>query len=252
VALATICAGRGYDFTCVVDPNTSIRNIKIMEALGARIVMVTETDDNGGYLGSRIRYIEKLLAGDGRYVWTNQYANPANVEAHRQWTATALDRAFPRLDYLFVGAGTTGTLMGCVAHFRRHRPEVRIVAVDSVGSVTFGRPAGKRHIPGLGTSRRPEIFDPAGLYAMEMVEERDAVAMCRHLARHYGFLTGGSTGTVLAAVLAWKPRLPESAVVAAISPDLGERYLDTIYDDGWVAARFGGIPALAFAPATAA
>jgi cysteine synthase A len=252
VALSMVCASRGYAFTCVVDPNTSARNIRIMEAFGADIVMITDRDENGGYLGSRIGYIEQLIAREPGWLWTNQYANPANPEAHRRWTAAAIDRHFPRLDYLFVGAGTTGTLMGCVQHFRARRPEVRIVAVDSVGSVTFGRPAGKRHIPGLGTSRRPEIFDPEGLHAMEMVEERDAVAMCRHLARTHGFLGGGSTGTVLAAVLAWRTRLPREAVVAAISPDLGERYVDTIYNDEWVEARFGALPGRPFASAPAA
>ncbi|WP_088348164.1 MULTISPECIES: 2,3-diaminopropionate biosynthesis protein SbnA [Rhodomicrobium] len=252
VALSMICAGRGYDFTCVVDPNASARNIKIMEALGTHIVTVTEPDENGGYLGTRIRYIKRLLGEDPRVVWTNQYANPANAEAHRQWTATAIDQRFPRLDYLFIGAGTTGTLMGCVRHFRAHRPEVKIVAVDVAGSVTFGCKPGKRHIPGLGASRRPELFDPAGLFAMEMIDERDTIGMCRHLAQRHGFLAGGSTGTVLAAVLAWKPRLGKEAVIGAISPDLGERYLDTIYNDDWVKARFGEVPRLGFSPATAA
>ena len=252
VALSMICAGRGYPFTCVVDPNASPRNIKIMEALGARIVMITKLDENGGYLGSRIQYIKQLLAEDPAYVWTNQYANPANAEAHRRWTAASIDNRFPRLDYLFIGAGTTGTLMGCVKHFRTHRPDVKIVAVDAAGSVTFGRPPGKRYIPGLGTSRRPEIFDPAGLHAMETVSERDAIGMCRYLARHQGFLAGGSTGTVLAAVLAWKPRLPKDAIVGAISPDLGERYLDTIYNDDWVKAHFGDVPSLRFSSAATA
>jgi 2,3-diaminopropionate biosynthesis protein SbnA len=252
VALSMICAGRGYRFTCVVDPNASARNVQTMKALGADIVMITEPDENGGFLGSRIRYIQELIAREPHWLWTNQYANPANAEAHRQWTAAAIDRAFPRLDYLFVGAGTTGTLMGCVQHFQAHRPEVRIVAVDSVGSVTFGHPAGKRYIPGLGTSRRPEIFKSEGLFAMEMIEERAAIDMCRYLARSQGFLGGGSTGTVLAAVRAWRKRLPREAVVAAISPDLGERYLDTIYNDDWVAERYGATPSLLFSPVTAA
>lgn len=252
VALSMVCAARGYAFTCVVDPNASPRNIKIMEALGARIVTISKPDENGGYLGSRIQYIKERLAEDPDTIWTNQYANAANVEAHRKWTAVAIDRRFPRLDYLFIGAGTTGTLMGCVKHFRAHRPAVKIVAVDAIGSVTFGHKPGKRHIPGLGTSRRPEIFDPAGLYAMEMVDERDAIAMCRYLARHHGLLAGGSTGTVLAAVMAWKPHIPKEAVVGTISPDLGERYLDSIYNDEWVRERYGEIPRLRFSPATAA
>lgn len=252
VALSMICASRGYPFTCVVDPNSSARNIKMMQAFGAKIVMITKPDQNSGYLGSRIQYIQELLARDPSYIWTNQYANPANVDAHMRWTAMSIDRRFPLLDYLFIGAGTTGTLMGCLRHFSMHRPEVKIIAVDSVGSVTFGGRPGKRHIPGLGTSRRPEIFEPAGIHGLEMVEESQAIAMCRHLAHTYGLLAGGSTGTVLAAVLAWQERVPQDAVIAAISPDLGERYLDTIYDDEWVQTRYGGMPQLEYPPATAA
>ena len=83
-----------------------------------------------------------LCASDDRYVWLNQYANPGNWQAHYRTTAPAIAREFPQLDVLFVGAGTTGTLMGCARWFREwHRP-VRIVAVDSFGSVIFGgRPA---------------------------------------------------------------------------------------------------------------
>ena len=82
--------------------------------------------------------VRGLCASDDRYVWLNQYTNPANWQVHYRTTAPAIGRQFPRLDVLFVGAGTTGTLMGCARWFREwHRP-VRVVAVDSVGSVTFG------------------------------------------------------------------------------------------------------------------
>ncbi|MFC5473748.1 2,3-diaminopropionate biosynthesis protein SbnA [Paraherbaspirillum soli] len=239
VALAIVCSERGYRFTCVVDPNASQQNVKTMKALGADIITVTIRDENGGYLNTRIEHIKSLQQADSRYVWLNQYANPENPRAHARTTAKSIAESFERLDYLFVGAGTTGTLMGCVQFFSEHRPETRIVAVDSVGSVTFGYPPSKRYIPGLGTSRRPEIFKPGGLFGVEMVPETNAVTMCRWLARSNGLLAGGSTGTVLAGVHAWRERLPKDAVVVAISPDLGERYLDTIYDDHWVSSHFG-------------
>ncbi|RMP47127.1 Pyridoxal-phosphate dependent enzyme family/ornithine cyclodeaminase protein [Pseudomonas amygdali pv. lachrymans] len=93
--------------------------------------------------------------------------------------------------------------MGCVQHFQRHHPSTRIIAVDSVGSVTFGTPASRRFIPGLGTSQHPPIFKADGIYALEMVPESRTVAMCRILARSKGLLVGGSTdgdrrGTCLA------------------------------------------------------
>lgn len=244
VALSIVAAERGYHFTCVVDPNTSAQNIKMMKALGARVVVVDQRDENGGFLGSRIAYINALAARDSRYVWFNQYANAENPKAHARTTARSVFENFERVDYLFVGAGTTGTLMGCLQFFGEHSPATKIVAVDSVGSVTFGHAPGKRHIPGLGTSRRPEIFSAAGIHALHMVDEADTVAMCRYLARSNGILAGGSTGTVLSAVHAWSERIEPGATVVAISPDLGERYLDSIYDDDWVTERFGRVPTL--------
>lgn len=94
----------------------------------------------GGFLGARIAYVRKLCEEDARYVWLNQYVNPANWRAHYRYTAPGIHRSYPGLDVLFVGAGTTGTLMGCARWFKEHRPGVRIVAVDSVGSVAFGHP----------------------------------------------------------------------------------------------------------------
>jgi 2,3-diaminopropionate biosynthesis protein SbnA len=239
VALAMICAERGLQFTCVVDPNSSAHNIKIMKTFGASVVVVEKRDENGGYLGTRINYIRETVQRDKRFVWLNQYENPSNPRIHARMTAQSIANTFAHIDYLFVGAGTTGTLMGCVQFFRTHRPETKIVAVDSIGSVTFGNPPSKRYIPGLGTSQCPPIFDPSGIHAFEMVAESRAIEMCRYMARTNGLLVGGSTGSVLAGVFAWLDRLPQDAAVVAIAPDSGERYLDTIYDDEWVTARFG-------------
>lgn len=239
VALAMICAQKKIPFTCVIDPNTSEQNRKTIVALGAEVVIVHQLDTNGGYLGTRIKYIQERVAREANTIWLNQYANPANPGAHEMTTAREISEYFSRIDYVFVGAGTTGTLMGCKNFFATHRPETKIVAVDSIGSVTFGYPASKRHIPGLGTSRRPEIFDPIGLYSHELVNEHDAILMCRWLAKTHGLLAGGSTGSVLAGIHASRALIAEKDIIIAISPDLGERYLDTIYSDDWVTERFG-------------
>ncbi|MGR7890009.1 2,3-diaminopropionate biosynthesis protein SbnA [Klebsiella aerogenes] len=238
VALAMICAERGLKFTCVVDPNIADHNLQVMKCYGAEVVMIRQPDKNGGFLGSRINYIRSKLAEDPRYIWLNQYENQANPQVHAARTAHSVGRQFAHVDYLFVGAGTTGTLMGCVDHFQKYHPETKIIAVDSVGSVTFGTPAGRRYIPGLGTSQIPPIFQQKGIHALEMVDESATVAMCRYLARHHGMLVGGSTGTVIAGLYHWRERIPQGAVVVALSPDWGERYLDTVYDDGWVAERY--------------
>lgn len=239
VALSVICAERGYRFTCIVDPNTNPSNIRYMRALGAEVVLVSWKDENGGYLGSRIGYIRELTARDWRYLWVNQYENPANPAVHAETTARAIDRAFDRLDYVFIGTGTAGTLMGCVRHLSRARPRTRIVAVDSVGSVTFGLPPGPRYIPGLGSSQSPKLFRPNGIHALVTVPEAAAISTCRYLARTQGILAGGSTGTALAGLSALRRRLSPADVVVVLSPDSGERYLDTIYNDDWVESRFG-------------
>ncbi|MFJ4142677.1 2,3-diaminopropionate biosynthesis protein SbnB [Pseudomonas sp. NPDC089734] len=239
VALAMICAERGIRFTCVVDPNSSSHNIRMMRTYGAEVIQVDTPDANGGFLGTRIALIRDKLSSDPRYVWLNQYENAANPRAHARTTARSIARHFGHVDYLFVGAGTTGTLMGCVQYFQRHHPTTRIIAVDSVGSVTFNTPASRRFIPGLGTSQKPPIFSAEGIHALEMVPESRTVAMCRVLARTKGLLVGGSTATVIAAVHAWRERIEPGAVVVALSPDWGERYLDTLYDDQWVEQRFG-------------
>ncbi|RMO80036.1 2,3-diaminopropionate biosynthesis protein SbnA [Pseudomonas syringae group genomosp. 3] len=237
VALAMVCAAKGYRFVCVIDPNISAQNKRLIQTLGAEIMMVDTRDENGGYLHSRIRLIEQLVAQGIGYIWLNQYQNPANPLGHYKTTATSIAQKFPRVDYLFVGAGTTGTLMGCRNYFSEHYPDTKIIAVDAVGSVTFGLPASPRYIPGLGASRRPEIFEPSGIHAFVSITETHTIKMCRWLAQRHGLLFGGSTGTVLAGVQQWAANIRPDDVVVAISPDMGERYLETIYSDEWVSQR---------------
>jgi len=113
VALSMIAASKGYRFVCVTDNRCNLSTRRLMEALGSRVHIITEPAANGGFLGARIDYVRALCASDHRYVWLNQYANPNNWKAHYRTTAPAIAAAFPRLDVLFVGAGTSGTLMGC-------------------------------------------------------------------------------------------------------------------------------------------
>lgn len=239
IALAVICAARGYPITLVTDPNANARSVLYMRALGADVVVVRERDDRGGYLKVRIEHIRRRVAEDPRLLWLNQYANPANVAAHRTHTAVEILDHYGVPDWLFVGAGTTGTLMGIVEGLRLAGAATRVVAVDAVGSVTFGTPAGPRRIPGLGTSRRPEIFTDDASFTKVQVQEADTVRMCRQVAREHGLLLGGSSGTVLAAVAGMSEQIGSGARVLAISADLGDRYLDTVYDDAWVTRHFG-------------
>lgn len=237
LALAMVCASKGYRFICVSDPNVSAQTAKLIQAYGAQLILVNQRDRNGGFLGSRIERIERMLADDPTLVWSNQYANINNVEAHYLRTAPAILRQFPQPDYVFVGAGTTGTLGGVSRYLREHSPNTRIVAVDSVGSVTFGQPAGPRHIPGLGTSRAPAIRLHSQYDALVMVAEEHALQMCHGLARR-GLLLGGSSGTVLAGVFQHARHITPGACVVAIAPDLGDRYVDTVYNPDWVQCHY--------------
>ena len=239
VALSMIAASKGYRFLCVTDSRCNLSTRLLMEALGGEVHMITEPDPVFGFLGARLSYVRALCASDERYVWLNQYANPGNWLAHYRRTAPAIARSFPDLDVLFVGAGTTGTLMGCARFFREwHRP-VRIVAVDSVGSVTFGGAPGRRMIPGLGTSVRPQLLDESYVDEVLHIAEVDTIRACHRLART-GFLFGGSTGTVVSGALDWLARHSRPGLTAvAIAPDLGERYLDTIYQANWVQDLYG-------------
>ncbi|WP_405150361.1 2,3-diaminopropionate biosynthesis protein SbnA [Sphaerisporangium sp. NBC_01403] len=241
IALSSICAAKGYPFTCVVDPNTSESAIAHMRALGAEVVTVRETDANGGYLHSRITYVRERLRRQPEMVWLNQYANPANPRAHYERTARNLLAGLRHIDYLFVGTGSTGTFVGCACYLREHSPHTRIIAVDSLGSVTFGAEPGRRWIPGLGASRRPELCRPELADEVVHVPEEDAIRECRRVARNTGLLVGGSTGSVLAAIAGREEGFRDRPRVAAISPDLGDRYLKTVYDDDWVNDRFGGV-----------
>ena len=239
IALSIVCAVRGYAFTCITDPKAAPHSVATMRALSAEVIVVTEPDSNGGYLGTRISLIKEMLRADPELTWPNQYANLANSRAHWERTATEILQAVPSVEYLFVGAGTTGTLMGCAGYFRKFSPLTRIIAVDSRGSVTFGQPAGPRYVPGLGTSKLPELCRTDDLDEIVLVEEADAIRMCRRVAGEFGLLVGGSTGSVLAAVAQLGDEIPAGSTVVAISPDLGDRYLDSVYDDDWVSERFG-------------
>jgi cysteine synthase A len=239
VALSVIAASRGYRFVCVTDLRCNLATRCLMEALGGEVHVVTEPSPQGGLLGARIEYVRARCEADPRCVWLNQYTNPGNWRAHYRTTAPAIARHFPRLDVLFVGAGTTGTLMGCARYFRQRLRPVRVVAVDTVGSVTFGGLPGPRMIPGLGTSVRPALLDDALVDDVVHVEEPETIRTCRLLARH-GFLFGGSTGTVVCGATRWLAEHDARRLTAvAIAPDLGERYLDTIYQENWVRDVYG-------------
>lgn len=242
IALSIIAASKGYRFLCVTDPRCNPASMRLMQALGAEVRVISRQDANGGYLESRISYVRELCSSGARYVWLNQYANENNWMAHYRGTAPAIAQRFPDLEVLFVGAGTTGTLMGCARYFRELGRPVTIVAVDAVGSVTFGGIPERRMVPGLGTSTRPGLVDESYIDDVVHVPEVDTIRTVHRLSAR-GFLFGGSTGTVVSGAARWLgEKYPgEQPVAVAIAPDLGERYLDSIYEETWLRENFGHI-----------
>jgi cysteine synthase A len=236
IALAT--AARVFDlgFTCVVDPKTTPANLRVLQHLGANVELVTEADDHDCFLDARLRRVADLCRERPDSVWINQYANERNWQAHYHGTAGEILADLDRpLDCLVVPVSTTGTILGLARRLRDAFPRLHVVAVDAAGSVIFGGPPGPRHVPGLGAGRRSELLAPGEIDEVVYVSDRDAVAGCRALAATEGILAGGSSGAVVAAIGRLRSRLPTGWQVLTVLPDRGDRYLDQVYDDEWVA-----------------
>ncbi|HEX3102358.1 MAG TPA: pyridoxal-phosphate dependent enzyme, partial [Pyrinomonadaceae bacterium] len=188
LALSLVSAIKGYEFICVTDPNATRSAVKSMELYGAKVIEVTERDPASGYLGSRLKKIDQILLSNPNAVWLNQYTNIANKNAHAAQTADEIAREFDKVDWIFVGSGTTGTLGGVSERLRQEFPGIKVVAVEPEGSVTFGGAPGKRNIPGIGTSVRPKLADLARPDRIVEVTERKTVDACLSFVREHHLL----------------------------------------------------------------
>ena len=241
-ALALVCLIKGYAFKAVLDVNVAPDVVGWLKAYGADFVIIDKRDANGGYLNSRIEYIKEAIGIDSSLVWLNQYANTDNPDSHFNTTAREIIEQFPDPDYIFVGTGTTGTIAGIAKYFKLYHPRTKLIGVDAVGSVTFGSKASKRFIPGIGTSRRPEIspaIDDSAIDDVVWVDEQIGIQMCHRLLKQYGLFCGGSTGSVIAGVLSYADRFHADDTIIALSPDNGDKYLNTIYSMDWVNNTYG-------------
>lgn len=234
IALSLVCAIKGYKFICVTDSNSTRANIRGMELYGATVLVVNDRDADGGFLTNRFRAIDDILQSEPNAVWLNQYDNIANKNIHAAETANEIAKEFEKVDWVFVGAGTTGTLAGISERLRQEFAKIKIVAVEPTGSVTFGGRPGKRNIPGIGTSLRPKLADLSNPDWILAIDEATTVETCLSFVRDYHLLVGGSTGTVLAAVQKLATEFTPGDTIVAISADLGDKYLDTVYNPAWV------------------
>ncbi|KMS92212.1 2,3-diaminopropionate biosynthesis protein SbnA [Prauserella rugosa] len=236
VALAMAARVHDLRFTCVVDPKTTRANLTLLRHLGAEVEVVDDVDPAGGYLGSRLRRVRELLAQRPDAVWINQYANERNPQAFYHGIGTELVHQLPEAPTVLFGpVSTTGSLLGSARRLRERFPDLRVTAVDAAGSVIFGGPAGRRDLPGIGSSRVPELCRPAEIDDVVHVSDADAALACRELLATEGIFAGGSSGSVIAALRRSLPDLPKPCRAVAILPDRGDRYLDLVYDDDWLA-----------------
>ncbi|RKH08050.1 2,3-diaminopropionate biosynthesis protein SbnA [Corallococcus sp. CA053C] len=239
-ALATYARLLGLKFIPVIDPNITPGYESFLQRTCEQVVKVTERDDMGGFLKTRLLKVRELCASIEGAFWPNQYGNPDVVEAHYWLTGEEIRRTFKTLDYVFIGVSTGGTIAGVSRRLKEAFPSVQVVAVDAQGSVIFGGPAGKRYIPGIGASVKPELVNHALIDDVVMIPEHETVQCCRELLQQHNLLVGGSSGSCFAAVKRYLPRFRASATpptVLFLCADRGTAYLDTIFTPAW-AARF--------------
>jgi 2,3-diaminopropionate biosynthesis protein SbnA len=239
VAVAMAARLHGLGFTCVVDPHASAANVTIMRGLGADVEVVDEPDAAGGYLHTRLARVHEILATTADAVWINQYANDRNWLAHYHGAGGELvDQLLIPPTHLVGAVSTTGSLLGCARRLREWCDPLEVVAADAVGSVIFGGVGGettpRRELPGLGSSRVPELHSPAEIDRVEHVDDATAAEACRELLATEAIFAGGSTGAVVTAVRRLVDDVVPPARIVAIFPDRGDRYLDRVYDDAWL------------------
>ena len=211
-----------------------------MEALGAEVHTIVEPDPVSGFLGARLNRVKELLESDERFVWLNQYSNSNAWKAHFRTTGPAIARQFP-------GPRRAVRRGGHDRHPDGLRAVLPAVAPAGAGrrdrQRRFGgvrRPPARRMIPGLGTGVRPEMLDESFVDDVVWVEESDTVRSLPP-AGPQGLPLRGSTGTVVSGAATWLGRHDRHGELTAVAlaPDLGERYLDTVYQANWVQDLYG-------------
>ncbi|MBD2870544.1 2,3-diaminopropionate biosynthesis protein SbnA [Paenibacillus sp. IB182493] len=235
IGLAMVAKIKGLKLTCVVDPKIAKTNLQIMKNMGANIDMVTEKDELGGYLNTRIKRVNELLASTPDSYWINQYANEWNWQAYYSTAAREIvDQMSGPIDCLVCAVSTTGSILGFSRRLRESNPNLKVIAVDAAGSVIFGGQPGAREIPGIGASRVPELLSPDEIHEVAYVNDLESAEGCRELLAREGIFAGGSSGSIVAALRKLLPSFRPSSTVVTVFPDRGDRYMDTVYDEQWV------------------
>ena len=240
VALAMVCASRGYHFVAVMTETFSIERRKLMRAYGARVILTPAAERGTGM----VRRAEELAKKHGWFL-ARQFQNPANPAYHRNTTAAEILRDFAgkRLDAFVTGWGTGGTLTGVGEVLKVARPEVKIVVSEPAGaSLLQEKPWQPHKIQGWTPDFVPEVLNRKIFDVDLPVDEVVARDTSRRLAKEEGIFVGISAGATVAAALQYAEKAEKGSVILAMLPDTGERYLSTFLlegveegsDDAWL------------------
>jgi cysteine synthase A len=230
IALAMVCAARGYPFVAVLPDSFSVERRLIMRAYGAKVVLTPAAERGTG----AVRFAARLAEERGWFL-ARQFENEANPAYHRQTTGAEIlsDFAGRRLDYWVTGWGTGGTLTGVGQLIKCARPETKIIVCEPAGAALLGGREWMPHkIQGLTPDFVPEVLDRDVYDEVVPVADDVAISRARDLARLEGIFCGISSGATFAAALQIAGRAPEGSAILAMLPDTGERYLSTVLFEG--------------------
>ena len=226
IALAFVCAARGYKCTLLMPETASKERRILMRAYGAEVILTPAAEGMQG----AIDRAEKMAAADRRYLIPDQFANPANPEIHRRTTAEEIWRDTDgKADILVAGVGTGGTITGIGEVIKARKPSFKCIAVEPDASpVLSGGQKGPHPIAGIGAGFVPQVLNTKIYDEVVRVKNEDAFETARRMAREEGVLVGISSGAAVWAALQ-VARRPENAkkLLVVIIPSFGERYLST-------------------------
>jgi cysteine synthase len=230
VALAAVCAARGYPFVAVMSDTFSLERRKLIRAYGGKVVLTPGAARGSGMVAKAVE-----LAQKHGWFFTNQFENPANPAYHRQTTAPEILRDFAgrRLDYFVTGWGTGGTLTGVGEVLKVARPEVQIIASEPTGAALLSGKEWQPHkIQGWTPDFVPAVLNREVVDRIVLIDDVLARDTSRELAQQEGIFTGISSGATLAAAVQVAADAPPGSVLLAMLPDTGERYLSTFLFEG--------------------